>query len=169
VELAQSIAAAVPGSQPTAYVSAGVEFVLVRPETLIDVLRHLRDDPRHRFDALIDITAVDRVAAEGCLEVVYVLRSPAHRSKVVVKTKVAADDPRVASATTLWQAANWAEREVWDMFGVRFDGHPDLRRILMYEPFEGHPLRKSYPYDRRQPLVDERDPIAHPWPSRDRF
>ena len=77
--------------------------------------------------------------------------------------------PRLPSATALWKAADWAEREVWDMFGVRFDGHPNLRRILMYEPFDGHPLQKSYAYDRRQPLVEERDPIANPWPSRDRF
>ena len=77
------------------------------------------------------------------------------------------ENPTVPSLAGLWQSANWAEREIWDMFGVRFEGHPNLKRILLYEEFVGHPLRKDYPYDRRQPLVDERDPIADPWPSRD--
>ena len=71
------------------------------------------------------------------------------------------------TVTGLWKAAGWAEREVYDMFGVRFDGHPDLRRILLHEGFEGSPLLQSYPVDERQPLVAERDPIADPWPSKD--
>ena len=86
---------------------------------------------------------------------------------LAAKAKVDSLSPRLPSACSLWKSANWAEREVWDMFGVVFDGHPDLRRILMYEEFEGHPLRKDYPVDRRQPLVEERDVINDPWPSRD--
>ena len=167
--LADAILRAVPGAAATEYSSTGVPSVEVAPSSIIEVLRFLRDDPGHAYTALIDITAVDHAAGEGAFHVVYVLRSPKHRAKLIVKTRVPADDPRVPSATGLWKAADWAEREVWDMFGVRFDGHPNLRRILMYEPFEGHPLRKSYAYDRRQPLVEERDPIADPWPSRDRF
>lgn len=169
MEIAAAISAAVPRSAATSYQSAGLDFVVVDRDAIVDVLRFLRDDPMHRFEALIDITAVDRVQSDGGFEVVYVVRAPSRRAKLVIKAKVPATDPRLPSATPLWKAANWAEREVWDMFGIRFDGHPDLRRILMYEPFDGHPLRKSYAYDRRQPLVEERDPIAHPWPSRDRF
>jgi len=169
VALAEEITGAVPGAAAREYSSTGVPSVEVSSGTILEVLRYLREDPAQSYTALIDITAVDHVATEGKFHVVYVLRSPERRAKLVVKTRVAGEDPRVPSATVLWKAADWAEREVWDMFGIRFDGHPDLRRILMYEPFDGHPLRKSYAYDRRQPLVEERDPIANPWPSRDRF
>jgi NADH-quinone oxidoreductase subunit C len=169
MEVAASIASAVPASVAQGYESAGLRFVVVDAAAIRDVLAFLRDAPEHRYDALIDVTAVDRVHDEGVFEVIYVLRAPARSEKLVVKAKVSAADPRLPSVTSLWKMANWAEREVWDMFGVRFDGHPDLRRILMYEPFDGHPLRKTYPYDRRQPLVEERDPLEHPWPSRDRY
>jgi NADH-quinone oxidoreductase subunit C len=169
VALADAILRAVPDATATEYSSTGVPSVEVASSSIIEVLRFLRDDPGHAYTALIDITAIDHTADESAFHVVYVLRSPQRRAKLIVKTRVPAAEPRVASATVLWRAADWAEREVWDMFGVRFDGHPNLRRILMYEPFEGHPLRKSYSYDRRQPLVEERDPIADPWPSRDRF
>lgn len=70
-----------------------------------------------------------------------------------VKVRIDGKDAVVPSATKLWAVANWFEREVWDMFGIRFDGHPDLKRILMYEEFAGHPLRKDYPYNKRQPLI----------------
>jgi NADH-quinone oxidoreductase subunit C len=169
VALAEAISRAVPAAVPMEYSSTGVPSVEVEPASIIEVLRLLRDDAGQSYTALIDITAVDHAAGEGKFHVVYVLRSPARREKLIVKTRVPSDDPRLPSATVLWKAADWAEREVWDMFGIRFEGHPNLRRILMYEPFEGHPLRKSYAYDRRQPLVEERDPIANPWPSRDRF
>ena len=86
-------------------------------------------------------------------EVVYHLYSVAHNHRVRVKVPVEQDDPVVPTATGLWPIANWLEREVWDMFGIRFEGHPDLRRLLMYEEFEGHPLRKDYPINRRQPLI----------------
>ena len=169
MEVAAAIAAAVPGSGAVGYESAGLPFVVVAPSSIRDVLCFLRDDPAQVFAALIDITAVDRTPAEGAIEVVYVLRAPSRGAKIVVKAKVPTEAPHLPSVTSLWNAADWAEREVYDMFGVRFDGHPNLKRILMYEPFEGHPLRKSYPYDRRQPLLEERDPIANPWPSRDRY
>jgi NADH-quinone oxidoreductase subunit C len=73
-----------------------------------------------------------------------------------VKVPVAEEDPVVDSLTELWKGADWLEREVWDMFGIRFRGHPDLRRILLYEQFEGFPLRKDYPVNQRQPLIEER-------------
>jgi NADH-quinone oxidoreductase subunit C len=86
-------------------------------------------------------------------DVVYHLYSTRHQHRVRLKVPVALADPSVASLTSLWASANWFEREVWDMFGVTFTGHPDLRRILMYDSFKGHPLRKDYPVRKRQPLI----------------
>ena len=86
-------------------------------------------------------------------DVVHHLYSSRHNHRIRLRVPVATADPVVDSLTSLWAAANWFEREVWDMFGIRFAGHPDLHRILMYEEFQGHPLRKDYPIRKRQPLV----------------
>ena len=86
-------------------------------------------------------------------EVVYHFYSLAENHRLRLKVPVSAEDPVVPSLTGLWKSADWFEREVWDMFGIRFTGHPNLTRILMYEPFEGHPLRKDYPVNKRQPLI----------------
>jgi NADH-quinone oxidoreductase subunit C len=86
-------------------------------------------------------------------DVVYHLYSTRHHHRVRLKVPVALADPSVPSLTPLWASANWFEREAWDMFGVTFAGHPGLRRILMYESFKGHPLRKDYPVRKRQPLI----------------
>ena len=131
--------------------------VVVR-DALLGVLAHCRDDAALAFDLLVDVTAVDYLRFPGRedgprFEVVYHLYSVAHNHRVRVKVPVEQDDPVVPTATGLWPIANWLEREVWDMFGIRFEGHPDLRRLLMYEEFEGHPLRKDYPINRRQPLI----------------
>ena len=85
--------------------------------------------------------------------VVYHFYSTAHKHRLRLVVPVEEADARVDSLTGLWHGANWLEREVWDMFGIEFRGHPDLKRILMYEGFEGHPLRKDYPVNRRQPLI----------------
>ena len=86
-------------------------------------------------------------------EVVYHYYSTRHNHRLRVKVPLSAADPIVESLTEVWASANWFEREVWDMFGVRFAGHPNLKRILMYEEFAGHPLRKDYPVRKRQPLI----------------
>jgi NADH-quinone oxidoreductase subunit C len=125
---------------------------------LLDALRFCRDEPALRFDVLMDLTAADYLKYPGRedgprFEVVYHLYSLAHNHRVRLKVRLDEDDARVPSAVPLWPIADWLEREVWDMFGVRFEGHPDLRRLLMYEEFVGHPLRKDYPINRRQPLI----------------
>ena len=125
---------------------------------LLDALRFCRDEPGLRFDVLMDLTAADYLRYPGRedgprFEVVYHLYSLPHNHRVRLKIRVDEDDPVVPSAVPLWPIADWLEREVWDMFGVRFEGHPDLRRLLMYEEFVGHPLRKDYPINRRQPLI----------------
>jgi NADH-quinone oxidoreductase subunit C len=141
----------------------GQAVITVPRESVFDALRTLRDDPELAFDALTDLTAVDYLPREPRFDVVYQLNSLAHHHRLRVKAGVPGDDPQIASATPLWNAALWAEREVWDLFGIHFAGHPDLRRILMYPEFEGYPLRKDYPVNKRQPLVPERDPIRQPW------
>ena len=125
---------------------------------LVDVLLWCRDEPELRFDVLMDLTAVDYLKYPGRedgprFEVVYHLFSVGHNHRLRIKVRVDEDDAQVPTAVDLWPIANWLEREVWDMFGVRFAGHPDPRRLLMYEEFVGHALRKDYPINRRQPLI----------------
>lgn len=122
------------------------------------VLRFCRDDERLTFDVLMDLTAVDYLAYPGRedgprFDLVYHLYSLGHNHRVRLKVPISEDDAVAPTAGSLWPIADWLEREVWDMFGIRFAGHPDLRRLLMYEEFVGHALRKDYPINRRQPLI----------------
>ena len=167
MEIAEAVGVAVPSSEASGYRCASGPVLIVRRESLAEVMRYLREEAEHSYDMLVDVTAVDHRARQGVFHVVYQLASLRYNRRLMVKVVVPGDDPVIASVTALWRSADWAEREVWDMFGIRFEAHPDLRRILLYEEFEGHPLRKDYPVDKRQPLVEERDPIADPWPSRD--
>jgi NADH-quinone oxidoreductase subunit C len=144
----------------------GQAVVVAAADAATDVLRTLRDDPALRFDFLVDLTAVDYLGRTPRYEVVYELLSHPHLHRLRVKVRADEPEPVVPSASGLWKSALWAEREVWDMFGIRFAGHPDLRRILMYPEFVGHPLRKDYPLDQRWAIVPERDPIAEPWAPR---
>ena len=136
----------------------GDHTAVVARDALHGVLAWCRDEPALAFDMLMDLTAVDDLTFPGRedgprFEVVYHLYSLAHNHRLRVKVRVDEDDAVVPTATGLWPIADWFEREVWDMFGVRFAGHPDLRRLLLYEEFVGHPLRKDYPIERRQPLI----------------
>jgi NADH-quinone oxidoreductase subunit C len=160
----------VPGAVvPPADETRGQAVVVVPRAALLDVLRDLRDDPTTRFDRLVDVTAVDYLGRVPRFEVVYQLHSLVHRHRLRVKVAVPEDDASIPTVSGLWSAALWAEREVFDLFGIGFEGHPDLRRILLYPEFEGHPLRKDYELNRRHPLVPERDPIAEPWFPRGRM
>jgi NADH-quinone oxidoreductase subunit C len=120
---------------------------------LLSVLSLLRDDSALEFAMLTDLTAVDYLPRVPRFEVVYHLFSPALSQRVRIKVRVPEDAAVVPSAVALYASANWMEREVFDLYGIGFDGHPDLRRILLYDQFEGHPLRKDYPKERRQPLI----------------
>ncbi len=136
----------------------GDHTALVDRAAVGEVLRFCRDDPALRLDMLMDLTAVDYLKYPGReegsrFEVVYHLYSVLENHRLRVKVPVDEDDPVVPSAVPLWAIADWYEREVWDMFGIRFHGHPDLRRLLLYEEFVGHPLRKDYAINRRQPLI----------------
>jgi len=132
----------------------GDAVATVAREGLLDVARFLRDDPAMAFDAPVLATATDWLGRrEPRFEVVWQLRSTTLLHSVRLKVPVAEEDLVVPSLTPLWKGFNWQERECFDMYGVRFDGHPDLRRIYMYDEFVGHPLRKDYPKEKRQPLV----------------
>ncbi len=125
----------------------------IRPEAMRDVARFVKDDPALRFDMPIDVTAVDYIGQEPRFEVVYHLYSTTHHHRLRLKARLPRDHPSIASVTPVWIGANWLERETYDMYGIRFSGHPDLRRIYLYDEFDGHPLRKDYPKEKRQPLI----------------
>ncbi len=135
----------------------GDDVVVLEREGLRESFRRLRDEPVLNFDFLSDITAVDYwQKKDPRFELVYQLVSLRGRRRLRVRVPVSEEDAQVESLTPLWRGANFLEREIWDLFGIRFLGHPNLKRILLYEEFRGHPLRKDYPVNAWQPLVPER-------------
>ena len=134
----------------------GDEIAIIESDALVEVATWLRDDDAMAFDVPVFVTCIDRLGfdEEPRYEVCFQLRSLKHRHRIRLKVQVAdGDQPTCPSLSGLWAAFNWQERETYDMYGINFEGHPDQRRIYMYEEFVGHPLRKDYPKDKRQPLV----------------
>jgi NADH-quinone oxidoreductase subunit C len=147
----------------------GDHTVIVNPGELHEIARFLRDDPDMDMKHFCDLTVVDWPEREERFEVVVHLHSITHGHRIRIKTSVGGPEPTVPSITPLFKGADWFEREAWDMYGVRFDGHPDMRRILLWEEFEGHPLRKDYPKRRRQcPVPFREDPPEQPPPFPER-
>jgi len=140
----------------------GEETISIGRDHAYDTFRALRDEVGFEFNFLTDLTAVDWLERKPRYDVVYHLNSLTLGHRLRVKIAVEAGDLWVPSVVGNWGAADWLERECFDMFGIDFRGHPDLRRILMYDSFEGHPLRKDYLYNKRQPIVPEIDPIVNP-------
>src|SRR6476661_6774069 len=144
------------------------EIAWIKRDNLMEVARWLRDDPAMAFDSPVFCTAIDWLDWKGWEEskprftVCYQLRSSKHKHRIRLEIEVPEHDPRVPSLVELWSAFNWQERETFDMYGIRFDGHPDLRRIYLYEEFVGYPLRKDYPKEKRQPLVRRDDLPINP-------
>ena len=134
----------------------GDETVTIDKSAIVDVCRFLRDDPKAQFDMMVDLTAVDFLAQgkEPRFEVVYHLKSMELGHRIRIKAPVSESDCEIDSVHSLWKAVDWYERECYDMYGIVFKGHPNLKRLLMYDEFVGHPLRKDYPVDKQQPLVD---------------
>ncbi len=131
-------------------IEAVVEFrgevtVVVGRAALIDVLRFLRDTPALGYTMLATLTAYDDWPLEPRFNVIYQLRALSPLSNLRLKVRLPGEAAELPTATALYPSAGWYEREVWDLFGVKFTGHPDLRRIVMPEDWEGHPLRKDYP------------------------
>lgn len=133
----------------------GDETAVVRRESLIEVVRFIKADREFQMNVLMDLGGVDGLGMkwEPRFELVYHFYSLPKNHRLRIKVRVDEKNPVAPSLTKLWPIADWFEREVWDMFGIRFEGHPNLKRILMYEEFEGHPLRKDYPFNKRQPLI----------------
>ena len=136
-----------PGTVLAATDFRGQLALTIAPALLRDICEVLRRDAELSFDFLTDITAVDRYPVEPRFEVVYHLRSMKTRERLRLKAPLPGDDPRLDSLVGLWPGADMLEREVYDLFGIRFTGHPNLRRLLMPDDWEGHPLRKDYPME----------------------
>jgi len=141
-----ALQAAVPDSVLQVSYWVGDWTIIVPVARLLEVARHLRDAPDAAFDMCSDVTASDWPPRAERFDVIYCLYSTRHRHRVRVKAKAAESQP-VPSVTGIWLAANWLEREVFDMFGVNFTGHPDRRRILMPDDWQGYPQRKDYPLE----------------------
>jgi NADH-quinone oxidoreductase subunit C len=152
-ETLELLAKAFPEDAYGVGLAQGDEVACVRAGALVKVMEFLKCDARLSFDVLLDVTAVDYLGRDPRFEVVYHLLSLRRNRRLRIKVAVADGKPSLDSISGLWSSANWLEREVWDMFGIEFAGHPDLRRILLYPEFQGHPLRKDYPIRRRQPLI----------------
>lgn len=129
---------------------------IVQPDKLVEIITWLKNEPGLEFDMLMDLCGADYLPRRPRFEVVYHLYSVKRSHRVRIKVRVDGETLEVDSLTSLYKGANWFEREVWDMFGISFLGHPDLRRILMYDQFSGHPLRRDYPVHQRQPIVEAR-------------
>ena len=143
----------------------GETNVLVETSKVLDIVRWLHDDDTQSYEYLSDVTAVEHRDLSLPIEVVWHLRSVKFRRFLRLKTLLPKGAKlEVPSVWPVYKGADWLERECYDMFGITFIGHPDLRRILLYDTFEGHPLRKDYPYRKRQPIVPEVDAIVKPIP-----
>ena len=141
-----SLQAAVPGSVTQISYWVGDWTIIVPAQRILEIARHLREAPDAAFDMCSDVTATDWPTRPERFDVIYCLYSTRHKHRVRVKAKVAEQAPH-ASVTPVWPSANWLEREVFDMFGINLVGHPDLRRILLPEDWQGHPQRKDYPLE----------------------
>ncbi len=138
---------------------SGAEWAVIAPEGIREVVSFLKNDPELEFKLFLSMDAVDRLLLpknEPRFEVVYFFHSVKRNEHVRLKVLVAEEVSELPSISSIFQGANWFERFVWDFYGLRFTGHPDLRRILLYEEFKGHPLRKDYALRDRQPLIPER-------------
>jgi NADH-quinone oxidoreductase subunit C len=131
----------------------GNDTAVVKKEDILSVCNFLRDDEALLYNFMMDLTAVDYLGKEPRFEVVYHLYSLKYNRRVRIKARVSESDCAIDSIVPIWISANWFEREAFDLYGIVFKGHPELTRILLYEGFEGHPLRKDYPIKKRQPLI----------------
>ena len=141
-----ALQAALPGSVTHISYWVGDWTIVVPAARILEIARYLRESPEAAFDLCSDVTATDWPPRAERFDLVYCLYSIRHRHRLRVKARVADNQP-IASVTPVWPSSNWLEREVFDMFGIEFTGHPDLRRILMPDDWQGYPQRKDYPLE----------------------
>ena len=142
-----------PGSIIETHSHRGNDTAVVKKEDILRICNYLRDDEALLYNFMMDLTVVDYLGKEPRFEVVYHLYSLKYNRRVRIKARISESDTSIDSIVPIWISANWFEREAFDMYGIVFNGHPELRRLLLYEGFEGHPLRKDYPIKKRQPLI----------------
>jgi len=147
------------GSVLDSHENYGDETILVKREDLFFILQFAKEDLDLHFDLLMDVCGVDYLGQTPRFEVVYHLYSVSKNHRIRIKVRVPEEDCWVPSCVSLWRAADWFERETWDMVGIRFEGHPNLKRVLLFEEFQGHPLRKDYPINKRQKIPE---PLEQP-------
>ena len=131
----------------------GDDTAVVKKEDILRICDFLKNEETLLYNFMMDLTAVDYLGRDPRFEVVYHLYSLKYNRRVRIKARLSEFDCLIDSIVPIWLCADWFEREAFDMYGITFKGHPELRRILLYEGFEGHPLRKDYPVKKRQPLI----------------
>ena len=178
MQIAEQLNTRLGGGVAEAPNADGMPTLYVKLERLVDVCSALRDDPAFGFTVLLDAIPVDRFPAEPRFEISYLLLNPGTNGRAArlrVKVQVPGSDARCPTLSGVWKSADWAEREAYDLFGIHFDGHTDLRRILMPEDWEGYPLRKDYPVQIKDPVktysplqVSEEEFVANIEAAKDR-
>lgn len=156
-----------PDAVRESYDYRGMQHIIIEADALIPVAHRLATDPALGYEMLITATAVDHWPQEPRFTVVYILLALRYNTRIMLKVNVSGEQPELPTTVGIWPNANWYERELWDMFGIHFKDHPDLRRILMPSDWVGHPLRKDYPlgyeevqftFNRRE--IDAKKPYA---------
>ena len=155
----QKVIEALQEKFPQAVVEVSAQFgddtLVIQKDALLEIMDFIYQKP-YEFTMLLDLTCVDYMGETPRYQMVYHVFSLAHNLRLRLKAAVEEGDLTIDSLTGRWKNANWLEREVYDMFGIRFNRHPDMRRLFMYAGFEGHPLRKDYPLRKRQPCIQLR-------------
>ncbi len=146
-DIIDKVQAAFPDAVIGSKVFAGDPYISIKRDGLLDICRLLHDDPQLAFDYPVEVTAVDYMGEAERFEVIHVFWSIEHRRRVILKTRITEDECHIPSVCEFWKGANFMERETYDMYGIEFTGHPDLRRILMTDDFDGWPLRKDFPIE----------------------
>lgn len=163
----EALQARFPDALRESYTFRGDDVAVIDAARVVELANFLKFDPAMDMKLCLSVTAVDYLGETPRFEVVTHLTSLSFHHRVRLRMRVSEENPICPSVTPIWRGASWWERQIWDLYGIKFQGHPDLRRLYMPEDWKGHPLRKDYPLRHRQPIVPERgiqDLIRGPGP-----